>query len=259
MSARAEVALLRGVSKAYRAGPRQVTLFEDFSLSLAPGTRLAVMGPNACGKSTLTRLLLGIESPDRGEVGAFMGERDLLGAVLQDYRGQLLPWASVRTNLELPLGGGRAAGLEAAELVRDAEALLAAFGYDIPLDQAVQRLSGGQQQAVVLARALAFRPSFFVWDEPTSAIDIVKRVALRRRVSARWRELGAGAVIVTHDLDEVLALADRVVVFDVGMRLLCDLPVQGGEGHPRPPDFLESDGARRTVHELRAAMSGGGP
>src|ERR1051326_2934394 len=99
------IELATRASKGYPGGASPV--FTDLSLSLEEGTCLAVMGPNACGKSTLLSCLLGLTPLDSGRVALHMTARDLLGVVVQDYRSQLLPWASVRTNLLFPLGGSR--------------------------------------------------------------------------------------------------------------------------------------------------------
>lgn len=245
------IELVVDASKTYPGGSAPV--FADLSLSIKEGTCLAVMGPNACGKSTLLASLLGLVSLDCGRVGLNLSSRDLLGVVVQDYRSQLLPWATARTNLLLPLGGGRHSRRNSNDILASAVETFSLLGYQIDLDAPVRQLSGGGQQAVVLARALAFCPRFFIWDEPTSAIDLSRRRALYRILENRWHNTDATVLFVTHDLDEALMLSDRIVVFDTGMRLLLDLPVErpfGEEGW----EFLDSAKAQALRSRVRGAM-----
>ncbi len=248
------IELVVGASKAYPGGNAPV--FSGLSLSMEEGTCLAVMGPNACGKSTLLTCLLGLTPLDCGSVELDLSSRDMLGVVVQDYRSQVLPWATVRTNLLLPLGGGRNSGTNPDDILASAVESFSLLGYEIDFDAPVRQLSGGGQQAVVLARALAFGPQFFVWDEPTSAIDLSRRRALYRLLEKRWHHTGATVLFVTHDLDEALMLSDRIVVFDTGMRLLLDLPVErpfGEEGW----EFLDSAEAQTLRGRVRGAMDQG--
>lgn len=253
----ATIRLLSRASRRRRVAGRWLRVFEDLSLDMARGSRLAILGPNACGKSTLLRSLLGIDPVDTGEVGLPLSPRDLLGAVLQDYRGQLTPWGSVRANLLLPCGGASDPGLPARAVLASATAFLDEVGYAIALDRPVQQLSGGQQQALVLARALAFEPAVFLWDEPTSALDFGRRARLYQALAARWAAAEITAIVVTHDLDEALVLADRVVVFDAAMRILVDVAVPGP--HPRRAGFLDAPAIQRARRELRQAMMGAEP
>ena len=249
-----KIELVGDATKTYPGGNAPV--FADLSLSIEEGTCLAVMGPNACGKSTLLASLLGLISLDCGRVGLNLSSRDLLGVVVQDYRSQILPLASIRTNLLLPLGGGRNSETNSDDVLASAAETFSLLGYEIDLDAPVRQLSGGGQQAVVLARALAFCPEFFIWDEPTSAIDLSRRRALYRMLEKRWHNTGVTVLFVTHDLDEALMLSDRIVVFDTGMRLLLDLPVErplGEEGW----DFLDSSKAQALRSRVRGAMDQG--
>jgi NitT/TauT family transport system ATP-binding protein len=249
-----KIELVRDASKTYPGGIAPV--FAALSLSIEEGTCLAVMGPNACGKSTLLSSLLGLISLDRGHMGLNLSSRDLLGVVVQDYRSQILPLATVRTNLLLPLGGGRQSLTNSDHILASATETFSLLGYEIDLNAPVRQLSGGGQQAVVLARALSFCPQFFIWDEPTSAIDLSRRRALYRMLEKRWHNTGVTVLFVTHDLDEALMLSDRIVVFDTGMRLLLDLNVErpfGEEGW----DFLDSAKAQALRSRVRGAMDQG--
>lgn len=238
-------------SKTYSGN--NLPVFSNLSISIEQGTCVAVMGPNACGKSTLLKCLLGLTPVDRGIVALKLSSRDQLGVVIQDYRSQILRLSSVRTNLLLPLGGGRCAGTIPDTILASAVETFSQLGYKIDLDAPLMKLSGGGQQAVVLARALSFSPQFFIWDEPTSAIDLSRRRALYQLLEKRWHNTGATVLFVTHDLDEALMLSDRILVFDTGMRTLLDLEFErpfGEDGW----SFLDSLQAQALRGRVRRAM-----
>jgi ABC-type nitrate/sulfonate/bicarbonate transport system ATPase subunit len=251
------IELVRRATLTYLLAGQARAVFKDLSLSMQTGTCLVLIGPNACGKSSLLRAILGLVSLNEGSPGLQLTDRDFLGAVLQNYRSQLLPSASVADNLTLPLGGKYDYGINKSELYEVATGFLHALGYDIPLTKNAQHLSGGQQQAVVLARASAFRPRFFCWDEPTSAIDFPKRGILYDLLQREWKELRSSVLMVTHDVDEALVLGDRVVVFDAQMHVLLDQEVHEPR-RPRDRRFLESEKARRLHLAIRSAMIGNG-
>lgn len=254
---RTTIELLLGASLVYHVHGQPKPVFRELDLRMDPGTCLALIGPNACGKSSLLRAILGLVCLDEGTIGVQLSRRDLLGAVLQDYRSQLLPWASVADNLTLPLGGENDCDIRETDLIEGAERFLHLVGYDIPMKKRTRYLSGGQQQAVVLARALAFGATFLCWDEPTSAIDFPKRGLLYQHLQREWSDRGSSVVLVSHDVDEALLLGDRVVVFDAEMHVLFDELVQSS-ARPRDRDFLETESARRLHLDIRSAMMGNG-
>lgn len=251
------IELVRDGTLTYRSPGQVRPVFQNLSLRMQTETCLVLIGPNACGKSSLLRAILGLVSLNEGSLGLQLSDCDLLGAVLQDYRSQLLLGASIADNLSLPLGGGYKCGIDSAELHEAAGGFLHSLGYDIPLSKSAQHLSGGQQQAVVLARALAFRSKFFCWDEPTSAIDFPKRGILYDLLQQKWEALRSSVLMVTHDVDEALVLGDRVVVFDAQMQVLLDQEIHRS-GRPRDRDFLESEDARHLHFAIRSAMIGNG-
>lgn len=213
---------LRALSRRY--GER--TVLDDIDLAIAPGEFVAVVGRSGCGKSTLLRLIAGLETPDDGKVEVEAGE----GATrLMFQEARLLPWKSVLDNVALGLPDGAARAQEALATVG-----LASRARDWP---AV--LSGGQRQRVALARALVHAPRLLLLDEPLGALDALTRIEMQRLIERLWRRQGFTAVLVTHDVQEALVLADRVLVVDGG-RIAHDLPV----ALPRPRERGSADFAR---------------
>jgi sulfonate transport system ATP-binding protein len=201
---------------------RQVLLGVD--VTIAPGEFVAIVGQSGCGKSTLLRLMAGLDSPNSGVV-SLAGKPPRPGSPLvrmmfQDAR--LLPWRRVIDNVGLGLPDGRKA--EAGSAL--AEVGLAERGGDWP-----SILSGGQRQRVALARALASRPRALLLDEPLGALDALTRLEMQGLIERVWREHGVTAVLVTHDVEEAVALADRIIVLSAGQVAL-DLRVD----LPRPRD-----------------------
>lgn len=186
-------------------------VIEGLSLAVRPGEILVLTGPSGCGKTTVLRALAGLLRPDTGrvladgaEVGTTSGER---GVVFQD--NALLPWRSVRSNIELALRlRGQPRASRRAQANRwIAELGLTGFGEYLP-----KNLSGGMRQRVQLARGLAGAPRAVMMDEPFGALDTQTRAAMQRLLIDSWRAHPTTIVFVTHDVDEALALGDRVAV-----------------------------------------------
>ncbi len=207
---------LEGVEK--RFGDARAVAGVD--LDLSEGEIVAVLGPSGCGKTTLLRLIAGFEAPDAGtiavggELVAGAGrsvppERRRIGMVFQDYA--LFPHLRVEANVGFGLAGRSAADRRA--LTRDTLALV---GLERKAGRYPHELSGGERQRVALARALAPQPEIVLLDEPFSSLDATLRAELRRDVEAILREAAATALLVTHDQEEALSLADRVAVMRDG-------------------------------------------
>ncbi|UUX94331.1 ATP-binding cassette domain-containing protein [Aquabacterium sp. J223] len=196
---------LRGIGKRY--GERQV--LRDIDLDIAPGEFVTIVGRSGCGKSTLLRLLAQLEKPDAGELTAdgrqaLAERRTDLRIMFQDAR--LLPWKRVIDNIALGLEGREA---KARALEALAQVGLAERAHDWP---AV--LSGGQRQRVALARALVHAPRLLLLDEPLGALDALTRIEMHRLIEQLWRRHGFTALLVTHDVSEAVALADRVLLIE---------------------------------------------
>jgi iron(III) transport system ATP-binding protein len=219
--ASATVLSLRAVTKAFppRRGRRgePVTVLSGIDLDVAAGEIVAVLGPSGSGKTTLLRIIAGFDEPDAGEVviggrtvagpGRFVPpERRGVGVVPQE--GALFPHLDVAGNVAYGLGRG-AERTDRAGRVADCLALVGLAGFERARPH---ELSGGQQQRVALARALAPEPSLIVLDEPFSSLDAALRIQLRAEVATTLRTVGATALVVTHDQQEALAMADRVAV-----------------------------------------------
>lgn len=196
---------INNLSKNY--GPRRV--LEKLKLAIEPGEFVAIVGRSGCGKSTLLRLLAGLESYSDGSIlfdGASPGGiRDDTRLMFQDAR--LLPWKHVLDNVMLGLGDDRA---------DHAHAVLADVGLADRHGDWPARLSGGQRQRVALARALVHHPRLLLLDEPLGALDALTRIEMQQLIENLWRESGFTAVLVTHDVQEAVALADRVVLIEDG-------------------------------------------
>ncbi len=207
--------LARGVTKAF--GDKRV--LERLDLHVPAGEFVAIVGRSGCGKSTLLRLIAGLDSPDSGRV-AVAGEARVM---FQEPR--LLPWASVLANVEVGLGPDRHAADARARALGALEAVgLAERAGEWPLV-----LSGGQKQRVALARALVSRPRLLALDEPLGALDALTRIEMQRLLESVWLKDRFTAILVTHDVGEAIALADRILLLERGV-VAADIPVH----LPRP-------------------------
>ncbi len=211
-----------GLNKRY--GARHV--LRDVGLVVEPGSFVAIVGRSGCGKSTLLRLLAGLEAPDDGLLRFDDAAPAAHGAdiriMFQDAR--LLPWKRVIDNVALglpPAEGRRLAGEALAQVG------LADRAHDWP---AV--LSGGQRQRVALARALVHRPRLLLLDEPLGALDALTRIEMHRLIERLWAQHRFTALLVTHDVAEAVALADRVLLVEDG-RIALDAPVLLARPRPR--------------------------
>lgn len=199
------------------------TAVDRVSLEVMDGEFLCILGPSGCGKTTILRMIAGLEEASHGRI--LQGGRDItrlppsgrdFGLVFQSYA--LFPNLTVRDNIAYGLRGsglGRR-GLRRAELAARVEAMLALVGMPEQGTKYPAQLSGGQQQRVALARALAPSPLLLLLDEPLSALDAKVRARLRGEMKALQRRLGITSIMVTHDQEEALSMADRIVVMDRG-------------------------------------------
>jgi putative spermidine/putrescine transport system ATP-binding protein len=190
----------------------------DIDLDIAQGELVAIVGPSGSGKSTCLKLVAGFFSPSAGKIsinGAPMRltppEKRQLGIVFQNYA--LFPHMTVGENVAYPL---KVRGVTKAERRRTASAMLERMGLAGFADRNPASLSGGQQQRVALARALVFKPHALLLDEPLSALDAGLRVAMRDEIRRVQREAGIATLHVTHDQEEALSMADRLIVMRDG-------------------------------------------
>lgn len=223
MTAQQPPHLLRGIPLAVRNlqktfGTRQV--LRDIDLHIPAGQFVAVVGRSGCGKSTLLRLLAGLDQPTGGDLLAGAAP---LGDARQDTRlmfqeARLLPWKKIIDNVGLGLTGNWRP---------QALAALKAVGLADRANEWPAALSGGQKQRVALARALIHKPRLLLLDEPLGALDALTRIEMQQLIERLWQQHGFTVLLVTHDVSEAVAIADRVILIEdgeVGLDLHIELP-----------------------------------
>jgi sulfonate transport system ATP-binding protein len=193
-----------GLGKAF--GERRV--LEGIDLHIRPGEFVAIVGRSGCGKSTLLRLVAGLDAASGGSLtldgDSFAAHRDDIRIMFQDAR--LLPWKRVADNIAL--------GLPRPDAQARAREALAQVGLADRANDWPAVLSGGQRQRVALARALVHRPRLLLLDEPLGALDALTRIEMQQLIETLWKQHGFTALLVTHDVSEAVALADRVVLIE---------------------------------------------
>lgn len=212
---------LKNVTK--RFGPK--TVLQGINLDVKPGEFVAIVGKSGCGKSTLLRLIAGLDEATGGKI--LVGETALATLntqariMFQDAR--LLPWKRVLENVAL--------GLE-EKWRNSALEVLSYVGLADRSREWPTVLSGGERQRVALARALVTRPQLLLLDEPLGALDALTRLEMQRLIERLWREQGFTALLITHDVEEAVALADRVVLLEHG-KISLDIAIDLPRPHPR--------------------------
>ncbi|MCQ8239930.1 ABC transporter ATP-binding protein [Rhizosaccharibacter radicis] len=218
--------LVRGLERRFG----NTTVLDRLDLSVGAGEFVALLGRSGSGKTTLLRTLTGLDPVQTGEVRVPAAQ----AVVFQESR--LLPWKRVWENVAL--------GLEGADARGRAEVALEEVGLGHRLAAWPLTLSGGEAQRAGIARALVREPSFLMLDEPFASLDALTRLRMQDMVGALWRRHRCAVLLVTHDVDEALLLADRAVVLDKG-RIRASFPI----ALPRPRRHADPDFAR-----LRAAL-----
>ncbi|RLM34674.1 ABC transporter ATP-binding protein [Haloarcula sp. Atlit-120R] len=202
---------IRGVSKQYEREGRVTTALRDVSLRVSSGEFVTVVGPSGCGKTTLLRLVSGLEPPTDGDITVsgkpVQGPDPNRGTVFQEYH--LFPWLTVRENVAFGLVERGVPAAERQERVRE---MLAIIGLSDFADAYPKELSGGMKQRVGLARALAVDPAILLLDEPFGSVDMQTRRQLQRELLDIWRGTDKTVLFVTHDIEEAVALSDRIVI-----------------------------------------------
>jgi len=202
-------------------------VLRGIDLHIPAGQFVAIVGRSGCGKSTLLRLIAGLETATAGSIELDEEARaEDVRVMFQEPR--LLPWARVLANVEVGLGQDRSSPDAQAR----AESALVEVGLGDKRAQWPAILSGGQKQRVALARALVSHPRVLAFDEPLGALDALTRISMQRLLERVWHDQGFTAILVTHDVSEAVALADRVLVIEEG-RIAHDVVVNAARPRQR--------------------------
>lgn len=247
---------VEGLTKTYGTGEGAIRVLHDLNLRVEPGEFIAIVGPSGAGKTTLLRCLSGLIPPTSGVVS--VGDKKVtepqgeIGLVFQDYRGSLMPWMRSGENVAFPLEGK---GVAKAERLQKARDCLADVGLPNVADRYPWELSGGMQQRVAIARALAYDAQILLMDEPFGSLDAQTRFELEDLVLDLRSRLNISVVVVTHDIDEAVYLADRVIVLSGHPATVIDtVPIEFGSkrdqiGTKADPRFAEYRG--RILGQIR--------
>ena len=207
---------ISGVTKQYETGTgSQVSALHDISLSIGDAEFVCILGPSGCGKSTLLKLIAGLEQPSQGQIAfdndKWRGAATERGFIFQDYA--LFPWLTVRDNIRFGLQMQRVPRKRQREIVDE---YLQSFGLVDAAHLYPKQLSGGMSQRVAIARAFCLKPKLLLMDEPFAALDAILRQKLQEEVDRIWAKEKITFILVTHDVEEAIYLADRIIVMTHG-------------------------------------------
>ncbi|MDQ2078045.1 ABC transporter ATP-binding protein [Marinimicrobium sp. ABcell2] len=227
------------VSISFGSGLTKKLAITETTLNITPGEFVCILGPSGCGKSTLLNAVAGYVSPSSGKIlvdgKPVKGPSPERGMVFQQY--SLFPWKTVHDNIAF---GPRIAGYSSTECKSIANTLLSMIGLSNSAKCLPGELSGGMQQRVGIARALANYPSVLLMDEPFGALDAQTRLMMQESLLNIWSEFGTTVLFITHDVDEAIFLADRVLVMSASPgSIISDFRV--GLERPRNPEISTSE------------------
>ncbi|WP_183086473.1 ABC transporter ATP-binding protein [Mycetocola zhadangensis] len=256
---------VQGVTKTYNLAGKEFFALDNVSLDVADNEFITVVGPSGCGKSTLMNVLAGLDKPTSGQAvvdgKVVSGPGPERGVIFQQYA--LFPWLTVRKNVEFGL---KTAGLGAKERREKAEHFIEMVGLSQFADALPKMLSGGMKQRCAIARAYAVDPTILLMDEPFGALDALTRVKLQEQLLDTWSQEKRTVVFITHDVDEAVYLANRVVVmaarpgriFDI---IDVDLPYPRTEEMRLSPEFtaLRNRVWHAVYHQTTGAAAGSMP
>jgi NitT/TauT family transport system ATP-binding protein len=232
---------VRGMSMSYGTGPNENKILENLDLDVAAGEFVSIVGPSGVGKTTLLRCLSGLLRPKAGTITVnghqVSGPHPDLAVVFQDYSRSLMPWMNTRENVAFPLQGK---GMGKAERNALADRNLKAVGLEGQGDKYPWEMSGGMQQRVAMARALAYNAKVLLMDEPFASVDAQTRFDLEDLVIDLQKNLGVTIILVTHDIDEAVYLADKVVVIAEKPATVVDV-IETGFGDERDQVQTKAD------------------
>lgn len=248
------VVSLEGVTKQFRT-PKGESLLtvKDVDLTVTPGEFVVIVGPSGCGKTTLLRIVQGLETCSSGRIAFDDGQEDRCGYVFQ--KSSLLPWMNVRDNVAFGarLSRNRQWSGRASDRRARVDELLQLTGLSDFADYMPHQISGGMQQRVNLARALAINPMLLLMDEPFSALDAQTRENMQVEVESIVKRLGTTVIFITHDIGEACYLADRIVILSQRPAVVRRV-VEIAEPHPRSAEYQHSDALARQARDIWAYM-----
>ncbi len=225
---------IRGLTKYFAGWP----LYENFDLDIPKHKIVSVFGPNGCGKSTLINMIAGLIPIDSGEI-LFDGKslKDTkIGYVFQNYREAMFPWMRTIDNIAYPL---KLEGRSKAEVDRRMAELVASFDVKFDLKRYPYELSGGQQQTASIMRALAPKPEVLFLDEPFSALDFEMTLFIREKLQEVFMQTGTTMLLVSHDLEEAVYLADQVLLLTKRPTRVAEI-LRYGDARPRTVETLSA-------------------
>jgi NitT/TauT family transport system ATP-binding protein len=240
------------LTKTYLNQQNKLTVIDRLSFEIATGEFVCIVGPSGCGKTTLLRLLAGLHPPDKGEIrlndALLTSPSSEIGLVFQ--KANLMPWRTVFDNVMLPLQVKHLPDDEAKQRVIQALKLVGLSDFN---DSYPHHLSGGMEQRVAIARALVHKPKILMLDEPFRALDALSREKLNQEFLQVWQAEQSTILMVTHDIQEAVYLADRVLVLSQRpARLARDIPIT--LPRPRQPAIQYTSDFGALTYEVRHAI-----
>jgi NitT/TauT family transport system ATP-binding protein len=203
---------IANLRKEYGGGPGRVVALDGIDLTIAPGEFVCIVGPSGCGKSTLLRILAGLDTATSGRIDVDAAGWPVANAMVFQESG-LFPWMNVEKNVGFGL---MTRGVAAAEAGKRIDAALRLVGLTKFRNHYPHQLSGGMRKRVSLAQTLVLDPDIILMDEPFSALDVQTRQLMENEVLELWNVKKKAVLFITHDLDEAIAMSDRVVILSAG-------------------------------------------
>ena len=252
MAAGDPILRIRGLSKRFERGGMPFTALDTLDLDVREGEFLVLVGPSGCGKTTLLRIVQGLIQATAGsvEVGGVKVDKPSGDRGFVFQQDNLYPWRTVRRNVVLGLeiaGADKAASRQRAQAMID---LVGLKGFE---DSYPRELSGGMRQRVNLARALAIDPKVLLMDEPFASLDAITRESMQHELLRIWRQAGKTVMFVTHQIDEAVYLASRVVVMAARPGRISRIFELTDSSH-RSPDVKRTDAFHKAVDDIRALI-----
>lgn len=230
---------IKHLKKFYSDGPEKVKVLDDLSISFKKDRFYTIFGPNGCGKTTFLNILSGLLVYDQGKIS--VGGNDpseiTVGYIFQNFKDCLLPWKKVIDNIAFPLEIQGFSRDKRHTLVREK---VDELELNIPLNSFPYQLSSGQQQMIVLVRAIVQNPDFFLFDEPFSSLDFHTRLDMEDKILEIWDKQKKTIVFVCHDIEEAIYLSDEIILFSHKPTKILEI-IKNDYKRPRSFEFRKTD------------------